>query len=81
MQRAIEAVGIPTCLIAAIPQVCRQQGKPRAVDPKVTMGANEGEPNNAKMQTEIVKEALKHIVEADMPGIIKPLPQVYHAKI
>jgi glycine reductase complex component B subunit gamma len=45
------------------------------------MGANAGEPHNAKMQTEIVKEALKHIVEADMPGIIKPLPQVYHAKI
>ena len=81
MQRAIEEAGIPTCIIAALPPVCRQQGTPRAVAPKVPMGANAGEPHNAKMQTEIVKEALKHIVEADMPGIIKPLPQVYHAKI
>lgn len=45
------------------------------------MGANAGEPHNIEMQTAIVKEALQQVVEADMPGIIKPLPYVYQAKI
>ena len=81
MQRAIEAVGISTCIIAALSSVCKQQGTPRAVAPSVPMGANAGEPHNVEMQTAIVKGALQHVVTADMPGIIKPLPYVYHAKI
>lgn len=81
MQRAIESVGIPTCIIAALPPVCRQQGAPRVVAPTVPMGANAGEPHNIEMQTAICKAALQQVVDADMPGIIKQLPYVYHAKI
>lgn len=81
MQRAIESVGISTIIIAALPPVCKQQGSPRAISPTVPMGANAGEPNNPEMQTTIVKAALKQLVEADMPGIIKPIPIEYHAKI
>ena len=81
MQRAIEAAGISTCIIAALPPVCRQQGTPRAIAPTVPMGANAGEPNNPAMQTQIVKEALKFMEEADQPGLIKPLPIEYHAEI
>lgn len=78
----IEAEGISTCIIAALPPVCRQQGTPRAVAPLVPMGANAGEPHNIEMQTAIVKAALCHVADADRPGIIKPLPQFeYHAKI
>lgn len=81
MQRAIEEAGIPTCIIAALSPVCKQQGTPRAVAPIVPMGANAGEPHNVEMQTAIVKAALEQIEEADMPGIIKKLPYTYHAKI
>ena len=81
MQRAIEAAGISTCIIAALPPVCVQQGAPRGVAPSVPMGANAGEPHNEVMQTAIVKAALQQVVDADMPGIIRPLPYVYHAKI
>ena len=81
MQRAIEAVGIPTCIIAALPPVCRQQGTPRAVAPKVPMGANAGEPHNAKMQTEIVKATLEQLVAIDTPGKVVPLPFEYIAKV
>ncbi len=49
--------------------------------PSVPMGANAGEPHNVEMQTAIVKAALQHVVDADMPGLIKPLPYTYHAKI
>lgn len=81
MQRAIEQAGISTCIIAALPPVCRQQGTPRAVAPNVPMGANAGEPHNPEMQTAIVKAALELVEEADSPGIIKPLPIEYHATI
>lgn len=33
------------------------------------------------MQIAICKAALQHIVDADMPGLIKSLPYTYHAKI
>lgn len=81
MQRAIESVGIPTILIAALPPVVRQNGSPRAVSPRVPMGANAGEPNNPKMQYGIVKDTLKQLVEIDTPGKIIPLPYEYIAKV
>ena len=80
VQREIEKAGIATCIIA-LPPVVRQQGTPRAVAPNVPMGANAGEPHNVEMQTNIVKEALEHVLEADQPGLIKSLPIEYHAKI
>ena len=52
MQRAIEAAGIPTIIIAALPPVVRQTGTPRAVAPRVPMGANAGEPHNVEMRSE-----------------------------
>lgn len=73
--------GISTCIIAALPPVVRQQGSPRAIAPTVPMGANAGEPNNPVMQTEIIKAALQFLTEADHPGLIKPIPVEYHAKI
>lgn len=81
VQRAIEKAGIATCMIAALPPVTRQQGTPRAVAPHVPMGANAGEPNNVKMQTDIVVDALEFVLEADQPGLIKELPYEYNAKI
>ena len=61
MQRAIEAAGIPTIIIAALPPVVRQTGTPRAVAPRVPMGANAGEPHNVEMQTGIVKATLEQV--------------------
>lgn len=77
MQRAIEEAGIPTMLIAALPPVCKQQGSPRAVAPRVPMGANAGAPNDPVMQTAILKDALNAMVEFDHPGMIKNLPYEY----
>ncbi len=81
MQRAIESVGIPTILIAALPPVVRQNGSPRAVAPRVPMGANAGEPNNVEMQTGIVKDTLKQLIEIPSAGKIVPLPYEYIAKV
>ena len=81
MQRAIESVGIPTIIIAALPPVVRQQGTPRAVAPRVPMGANAGEPNNVEMQTGILKDTLLQFEKLDQPGKIVPLPSEYIAQI
>jgi D-proline reductase (dithiol) PrdB len=81
VQRAIEAAGIPTILIAALPPIASQGGTPRAVAPCVPMGANAGEPHNTVMQTAIVQAALRHLVAITMPGTIVPLPFTYGTRL
>ena len=81
MQRAIEAAGIPTIIIAALPPVVRQTGSPRAVAPLVPMGANAGEPNNVEMQKAIVKATLEALVSIESAGKVVPLPYEYVAKV
>ena len=70
MQRAIEEAGIPTIIIAALPPVVRQNGSPRAVAPLVPMGANAGEPNNAEMQRNILRDTLEQLVKIPSAGKI-----------
>jgi D-proline reductase (dithiol) PrdB len=81
VQRAIEKAGIPTIIIAALPPVVRQNGSPRAVAPLVPMGANAGEPNNKEMQTNILKDTLRKLIEIPSAGKIIPLPYEYVAEI
>ena len=81
VQRAIEAAGIPTIVIAALPPVVRQNGSPRAVAPLVPMGANAGEPNNIEMQTNILKDTLKQLIAIPSAGKIIPLPYEYKAHV
>ncbi|CAH2214445.1 D-proline reductase (Dithiol) PrdB [Tepidibacter aestuarii] len=81
MQRAIEEIGIPTIIVAALPPVVRQNGSPRAVAPLVPMGANAGEPNNVEMQTNILKDTLNKLVEIPSAGKIISLPYEYVAKV
>ena len=80
MQRAIESVGIPTIIIAALPPVVKQTGTPRAVAPLVPMGANAGAPHNVE-QTAIVKATLEQLEEITTPGTVVPLPFEYQAKV
>ncbi len=81
MQRAIEAAGIPTIIIAALPPVVKQTGTPRAVAPLVPMGANAGAPNNVEQQTAIVKATLEQLEKITTPGTVVPLPFEYQAKV
>ena len=81
MQRAIESVGIPTIIIAALPPVVKQTGTPRAVAPLVPMGANAGAPHNVEQQTAIVKDTLQQLEEITTPGTVVPLPFEYQAKV
>lgn len=81
MQRAIEEAGIPTIIISALPPVTRQNGSPRAVAPLVPMGANAGAPHDVEMQTAILKDTLKNLIEIDSAGKTVPLPYEYIANV
>lgn len=45
------------------------------------MGANAGAPNDKEMQTNIVRDTLKALVQIDQAGTIVPLPYEYVAKV
>ncbi len=81
MQRAIEQAGIPTIIIAALPPVVKQTGTPRAVAPRVPMGANAGQPHNIEMQTGIVRDTLAQLEILQSAGKVVPLPYEYSAKV
>ena len=81
MQRAIEEAGIPTIVIAALPPVVKQTGTPRAVAPRVPMGANAGKPHDIEMQTGIVKDTLIQLTLITTPGTIVPFAYEYIAKV
>jgi D-proline reductase (dithiol) PrdB len=81
VQRAIEEAGIPTIIIAALPPVVKQTGTPRAVAPRVPMGANAGQPHNIEMQTGIVKDTLAQLEILQSAGKIIPLPYEYAARV
>jgi len=81
VQRAIEAIGIPTIIISALPPVTKQNGAPRATAPIVPMGANAGAPNDAVMQKAILMQTLEQLVRIKNVGDTVPLAFEYHAKI
>ncbi|MFT8318137.1 MAG: D-proline reductase (dithiol) protein PrdB [Sporolactobacillus sp.] len=77
VERAVEAAGIATVIIAALPPIAKQQGAPRITAPHVPIGSNAGEPNNIEMQTAILKETLQAIEEMSHFGQMKVLPYEY----
>lgn len=81
VERAIEAKGISTCIIAALPPIARQQGAPRITAPHVPIGSNAGEPNNIKMQTSILKDTLHFVEDAESFGSLKVLPYEYRHNV
>lgn len=81
VERAIEAEGISTCIIAALPPIAKQQGAPRIAAAHVPIGSNAGEPNNREMQTAILKDTLNAMVDKmDHFGSSITLPYEYHHK-
>ncbi|HMM22754.1 MAG TPA: D-proline reductase (dithiol) protein PrdB [Selenomonadales bacterium] len=81
VQRAVEAAGISTIIIAALPPIAKQQGSPRISAPHVPMGANAGEPNNKVMQTAILKDTLRAMEKMDSFGQMVVLPYEYRHNV
>lgn len=81
VQRAIEEAGISTIIIAALPPIAKQQGAPRIAAAHVPIGSNAGEPNNVEMQTAIIKDSLKAVVEMKEFGEMRLLPYEYRHNV
>jgi D-proline reductase (dithiol) PrdB len=77
VQRAVEAAGISTIIIAALPPIAKQQGAPRITAPHVPIGSNAGEPGNVQMQRAILKDTLRAVEEMTHFGQMKLLPYEY----
>lgn len=82
VQRAIESVGISTCIIAALSPIAKQQGAPRIAAAHVPIGSNAGEPNNIEMQTAILKDTLNAMEDGTLGNFGSEilLPYEYHHK-
>ena len=81
VERACEAAGMSTCIIAALPPIARQQGAPRITAPHVPIGSNAGEPNNKEMQTAILKDTLNAVATMTHFGELKVLPYEYRHNV
>lgn len=77
VQRAVEAAGISTIIIAALPPIAKQQGAPRITAPHVPIGSNAGEPGNVEMQRAILKDTLRAVEEMTHFGQMRVLPYEY----
>ncbi len=81
VQRAVEAVGIATIIIAALPPIAKQQGAPRIAAAHVPIGSNAGEPNNKEMQTAILKDSLNAMTKMEHFGEMIMLPYEYRHNV
>lgn len=77
VQRAVEAAGIATVIIAALPPIATQEGAPRITAPHLPIGANAGEPGNPAMQRAVLIDSLRAVEEMQQFGEIRPLPYSY----
>lgn len=69
--RAIERTGIPTVSISITKDLTEAVGIPRAVFVKWPLGHPLGERGNATQQRTMIFDALRLLVEANEPGIIR----------
>ncbi|MDP2689057.1 MAG: hypothetical protein Q8P48_02980 [Deltaproteobacteria bacterium] len=74
IQRAIEEAGIPTVGISIVRRFTEEVKAPRSVFLKWPMGHPLGEPFRADVQTAVIREAFKALVEIKEPGTIIDLP-------
>ena len=77
LQRSIEAAGIPTVLVAALPTIAAQLGAPRIAAPDTPMGATMGAPDDPAQQSRILLASLRLLESAETPGQIAPLAETY----
>jgi D-proline reductase (dithiol) PrdA len=80
LQRAIEAAGIPTVLVAALPTIAAQLGSPRVAAPDTPMGATMGGPDDPAQQSRILRASLRLLETAEAPGQIVHLAETYRTE-
>lgn len=78
LQRAIEAAGIPTVIVASLPIVAAQLGAPRIAATDTPMGAPLGAPLDVAQQTRILSKSLRLLETAVEAGKVADIDESYH---
>jgi D-proline reductase (dithiol) PrdB len=69
--RTIEAIGIPTVAVSIAKELTQAVGVPRAVFVKWPLGHPLGEAGAPLQQRTLIYDALRLLVEAERPGMIR----------
>lgn len=77
LQGIIEAAGIPTVIVAALPTIAAQLGAPRIAAPDTPMGATMGAPEDADQQRRVLLASLRLLADAKTPGEIAQISERY----
>ena len=67
IQRAIEYAGIPTVSISLLREITEKIQPPRALFVSYPLGYPLGEPNDAELQTRIIRKAFSLLTRNDTP--------------
>jgi len=78
IQRSIEAEGISTISISLNRTITEKVKPPRALLVAFPLGHPMGKPFDKELQTQILMEALKHLIKVREPGTIPDLTEPYH---
>lgn len=74
VQKVIEEAGISTITLSPIPDFTASVGAPRVAAISHPMGRIMGPPGDARTQREVLRAALKALVEIKTPGEVVHLP-------
>ena len=77
LQGIIEAAGIPTVLVAALPTIAAQLGAPRIAAPDTPMGATMGRPDDPAQQRRVLLASLHLLETATEPAQVVPVAEHY----
>lgn len=77
LARLFEAGGLSTILVTMMPSWAEQYGVPRAVAVDFPFAHPLGLPGNKEMQTTVIRDALRVLIEAKGPNIIEHLGHIW----
>jgi hypothetical protein len=74
LARVIEAVGISTVVVTAMPDLAERLGVPRIVGVEFPFGHTLGHAGDREEQTKVIRDALRVLRDARQPNIVEHLP-------
>lgn len=73
----LEAAGLATIMVTMMPFWAEKIGVPRSLAVEFPFGHTLGQPHNISQQRRVIKQALKVLEEAEIPGTIVHSPEIW----
>jgi hypothetical protein len=74
LARVIEAVGISTVMVTAMPDLAERLGVPRIVGVEFPFGHTLGHAGEREEQTKVIRDSLRVLRDARQPNTVEHLP-------